>query len=132
MKSFVSLLLSCTLACAADFATGQAARFIIGQPNFTAQATGNPSSFQLGAPSGIAYANNTLFVADANRVQASPLQHRVLIYRTITDFVVPPIAEIPQGVRCPVCAGDSSTKPADVVLGQPDFFHTDLVLSQTN
>src|SRR5437588_2842526 len=131
MKSFVFLLLSSTLACAADFATGQAARYIIGQPNFTAQTTGTPCAFQLGAASGIAYANNTLFVADANRVQASPLQHRVLIFNNISDFVLPAIAEIPQGVRCPVCAGDPSTKPADVVLGQTDFFHTDLGLSQT-
>jgi uncharacterized protein (TIGR03437 family) len=131
MKSFVFLLLSSALACAADFATGQAARFIIGQPNFTAQSTGSPSSFQLGASSGLAYANNTLFVADANRVQASPAQNRILIYNSITDFVLPPIAEIPQGARCPVCAGDASTKPADVVLGQTDFIGIDLGLSQT-
>ena len=81
-----------------------------------------PSAFQLGAVGGIAYANDTLFVVDGNRVQATPIQNRVLIYRNISSFVRSPGADIQQtSVQCPVCAGSANTKQADVVLGQSDF-----------
>ncbi len=132
MKSFVFLLLSSVTAFGADYATGQAARLTIGQPNFTAQSTGAPSAFQLGGSSGLAYANNTLFVTDANRVSASPLQHRVLIYNNLSDFVRPPTSDILQnGQACPVCAGSPDVKQADVVLGQANFSTVDLGLSQS-
>lgn len=122
MKSFSLLVFSTALACAADFTSGQAARMTIGQPTFTAQSTGTPSAFQLGAVGGIAYANDTLFVVDGNRVQATPIQNRLLIYRNISSFVRSPGADIQQtGVSCPVCAGSSNTKQADVVVGQSDF-----------
>ena len=132
MKSFVFLLLSSVVARGADYATGQAARYIIGQPTFTAQLTGAPSAFQLGASSGLAYADKTLFITDANRVQASPLQHRVLIYRNILDFVRPPTTDIPgNGLSCPVCAGSPDVKPADTVLGQTNFSGVELGLSES-
>ena len=132
MKSFAFLLLSSVFAYGADFATGQAARYTIGQPTFTAQSTGAPSAFQLGASSGLAYANNTLFVTDANRVQASPLQHRVLIYRNISGFVQPATTDLAgNGLTCPVCAGSPDVKQADTVLGQPDFSGVDLGLSES-
>ncbi|MGI8743492.1 MAG: IPT/TIG domain-containing protein [Bryobacteraceae bacterium] len=134
MKSFVFLLLSSVLAYAADFATGQAARLTIGQRTFTAQDSSDTpntaSAYTLGGASGLAYANNTLFVTDANRVQALPLQNRVLIYNNINGFVLPPAVQPKQGERCNVCAGSPDVKQADVVVGQTNFAGTDLGLSQ--
>ena len=122
MKSFLFLLLSPVLACGQVYATGQAARMIIGQPNFTQQEGDTSSAYELGACAGVAWANNTLFIADDNRVQATPENDRVLIYNNISSFVIPPTAQVPnQGIRCPVCGGSPDTLQANVVLGQPDF-----------
>jgi len=67
-------------ATAVDFMTGQAARIVIGQVNFTQQDIGTPTQYVLGACSGLAYANNMLFVVDSNHIQASPEQNRVLLW----------------------------------------------------
>ena len=128
MKYLSFLVLFPALASAADFTTGQAARMVIGQTTFTAQSSGTASASQLGAVGGIAYANDTLFVVDGNRIQATPIQNRVLIYRNISSFARNPTDDIRQGGRCPVCAGPE-TKSADVVLGQPDFVQTATSLS---
>ena len=125
MKSFFFVFLSCFTACGADFLTGQAARITMGQTTFTSQDTGTPSQYQLGAVGGIAYANNTLFVSDSNHVQATPVNNRVLIYNNVSQFIYPPTADIPQGLRCPVCLGTPSLPGgANLVLGQPDFVTT--------
>jgi uncharacterized protein (TIGR03437 family) len=121
MKYFSLFVFSSALAYGQSFVTGQAARLVVGQPTFTAQQTGTPSNVQLGAVGGVAYANNTLFVVDSNRVQATPINNRVLIYTNLSSFALPPTTPIPQGIRCPVCAGTPQTEPASVVLGQPDF-----------
>ncbi|MBV8819102.1 MAG: hypothetical protein JO022_12145, partial [Acidobacteriaceae bacterium] len=130
MKYLQLLLVLPAVVCASDFVTGQAARMVIGQPNFTAADTGTPSSYQVGAVGGLAWANNTLFVVDGNRVQAAPVLNRVLIFENISNFVSSPTADITQGVRCPVCSGTliypsggsaAPLKGADMVLGQPDF-----------
>src|ERR1700733_14587394 len=105
---------------AVDFLTGQAARITIGQTTFTSQASGNPSSYQLGAVDGVAFANNTLFVVDSNHLQIPPVNNRVLIFSGVSNFIHNPSDEIPQGGRCPVCIGSPSLG-ASVVLGQPDF-----------
>jgi len=55
---------------AADFTTGQAARLVIGQTTFTSQDP-NSSDTIVGGVSGLAYAADTLFVADSNRVGAT-------------------------------------------------------------
>jgi uncharacterized protein (TIGR03437 family) len=115
MKHLAVVLLAAGSALAADFATGQAARAVIGQPTFTAQSP-EFSDVVLGGVSGLAYANGMLIVADANRTGESPINHRVLIYRDISQVVPQPTAELPQGARCPVCTG-----APDVVLGQPNF-----------
>lgn len=115
MKCISVFLLSAAAACAAGFTTGQAARLVIGQPDFTAQAT-NSSDTVLGAASGLAYANDTLFVADSNRVGASPINHRVLLYKNISSMLPAPTDELPAGSACPICVGQAS-----IVLGQPDF-----------
>ena len=74
---------------------------------------------------GLAYANNTLFVADSNHIQATPSDNRVLIYNNVSQFIYSPTADIPQGLRCPVCFGVPALPGgANVVLGQPDFVTT--------
>lgn len=115
MKCIVFVVLGSAALCAADFNTGQAARAIIGQPQYTRQDAA-PTSQIIGGASGVAYANNTLIIADANRVGAFPSDNRVLIYRNVAGMLPPPNAQLSYTQRCPVCVGQ-----ADVVLGQPDF-----------
>ncbi|MCX6594527.1 MAG: hypothetical protein NTZ56_23690 [Acidobacteria bacterium] len=128
MKSFVTLLTFCLLlsplADAQEFSTGQAARLLIGQPTFTQQEPGPPTRTVLGAASGLALANNTLFVADSSRVGAAPDNNRILIYNNVSSFIPMPTAEVPQvDDRCPACVG----RP-DVVVGQKDFISGDFNL----
>ena len=120
MRYFCVLFLSAaTLSMAADFVNGQAARAEIGQRIFTASEDG-PTNWRLGAVSGVAYANGTLFVADSNRIGALPVNNRVMIYHNIASHFPPQTEEPPnQGTRCPVCGGS-----ANLVLGQPDFVTT--------
>ena len=87
----------------------------MGQTTFTGQDP-QSSDIILGAASGIAYAADTLFVADANRVGAFPSNHRVLIYQGLSTMLPGPNAELPFDRNCPVCRGQ-----ATAVLGQPDF-----------
>jgi hypothetical protein len=124
---FLGLVAVCGHAAlwAQGFRTGQAARLTMGQPTFTAQLPG-ASEQRLGAVSGLAYANDTLFVADASRVGASPDNHRVLLFRNLSSQIPPPDAALENDTRCPACVGK-----ADVVVGQPDFTKTELALSQT-
>jgi uncharacterized protein (TIGR03437 family) len=104
---------------AADYMTGQAARAVIGQTTFTAQASG-ASNTLMGGVGGVAYANNTLFVTDSNRMGNAPINNRVLIFNDLSHMIPAPTAEIgPNTGRCPVCAVGAS-----LVLGQPDFTST--------
>ncbi|MGO9095435.1 MAG: hypothetical protein ACLQGV_09440 [Bryobacteraceae bacterium] len=124
MKYLAAFILAAGSLTAADFLTGQGARAVIGQPTFTAQAT-DPSEIVsqgtgvvttlLGGASGLAYANGQLFVADSNVIGAAPSNYRVLIFN-LSTFLPDPHAEVPQGVRCPLCTSQPS-----VVLGQTDF-----------
>ncbi|MEK7403719.1 MAG: hypothetical protein AAB225_01295 [Acidobacteriota bacterium] len=126
MKRLAVILLAGAAAHGADFATGQAARLVIGQPTFTRQHP-TPSDVILGGVSGVAYANDTLFVCDANRISASPVNHRVLMYNRLSQMLPEPTAELPQDTRCPVCTG-----AATLVLGQTDFTKFELGLSQSS
>lgn len=113
MRFLALLLLAAASHAETRFITGQGARLVIGQSTFTAQEAG-VSDRLLGGVSGLAYANDMLFVTDANRVSATPLNHRVLIYKNISRQFPAPEDELPfTGERCPVCVGK-----ADVVLGQ--------------
>jgi len=104
------------MSCAGDFMTGQAARAVIGQPFFTAQNSGT-SATTFGGIGGLAYAANTLFATDANRLGLLPNNNRLLIFNNIGQTLPPPDADIgPYMGRCPMCGGQAS-----VVLGQPDF-----------
>src|SRR6516162_1078255 len=115
MKYISLFILSAAVVCAADFTTGQAARLVIGQPTFTAQDP-NSSDTTLGGASGLAFAADTLFVADSNRVGASPSNHRVLMYQNVSGMLPRPTDPLIYNSKCPVCVGH-----ATVVLGQPDF-----------
>ncbi len=123
MKCISLFILCAASAFAADFTTGQAARLVIGQTTFTNQDP-NSSDTVLGAVSGLAYAADTLFVADSNRVGASPSNHRVLLYQNFSSTIPDPTALLRNDLKCPVCVGKST-----VVLGQPDFTTTTLNLT---
>jgi uncharacterized protein (TIGR03437 family) len=118
MKCISVLLLCAAAAGADDFTTGQAARLVIGQVTFTQQDS-NSSDTIVGGISGLAYAADTLFVADSNRVGASPTNHRVLLFQNASGQFPSPTAELQYNRKCPVCLGQ-----ANVVLGQPDFTTT--------
>ena len=122
----ISLFLLCTAALfAQQFMTGQAARLVIGQETFTSQDT-NSSDTIVGGVSGLAYAGDTLFVADSNRVGAYPSNHRILLFQNLSSQLPTPTAEISYSRKCPVCLGQ-----ANVVMGQPDFVTTTLNLTAT-
>jgi uncharacterized protein (TIGR03437 family) len=126
MKCICVFFLSAAAVFSADFLTGQAARAVIGQATFTDEDP-NSSDTVLGGVSGIAFAADTLFVADANEVGAIYSNHRVLLFRNMSSqlpapsAVLPPAAGLSAVPQCPVCVGQ-----ATVVLGQPDFATTTL------
>lgn len=122
MKWTAFLLIAAALSAPAQqFSTGQAARLVIGQNPFTAQEPGTSEKL-LGTVSGVAFANDTLVVADSNKLGGTPQNHRVLIYRNVGSFVPERKSAFPQNDwRCPACVGAAS-----VVLGQPDFTTNEL------
>lgn len=100
------------------FATGQSARLVIGEPEFDAEKD-SASQTIVGAVSGLAYANNTLFVVDANVVGAAPVNNRVLIYQGLDKQLPALNAALAYNTPCPACVGQ-----ANLVLGQPGFSQT--------
>ena len=127
-----ALLSLCAGLCSAQpqFVTGQAARLVIGQTNFTSQAAG-ASDTLLGAVGGLAFGANTLFVADSNFLGLTPVNNRVLMFQHTSQAFPAPTAQIPAySGNCPVCVGQ-----ANLVVGQPDFlgsnFHTTQVGMRT-
>ncbi|HEY1218041.1 MAG TPA: hypothetical protein VGF03_03825 [Bryobacteraceae bacterium] len=112
----IPVIIFCSAALyAADFVNGQAARAVIGQTTFTT-ADPNSTNTVLGGANGIAYAANTLFVADSNIFGAVPVNNRVLMFQNLSSQLPAPTAELPYQTTCPVCVGT-----ATLVLGQPDF-----------
>ncbi len=103
------------LAQSLPFATGQSARLVIGQPEFDAESD-TASQTIVGAVSGLAYANGSLFVADSNLVGAAPVNNRVLIYNGLNTQLPAPNKALPYNSLCPVCVGEAS-----LVLGQSDW-----------
>ena len=131
MKLSALLLLTAGIVSAQQqFSTAQAARLVIGQPRFSSQR-GEVAQTLVGAAQGIAFANGTLIVADANRQGGFPVNNRVLIYKDIQSQFPGPHDEIAQnGTPCPICLGyqPGNAPPggtpwtgATTVLGQPDF-----------
>lgn len=117
MLKYCAVLSLCAgLGLAGDFISGQGARLVIGQTTFTSQNSGT-SSTAIGSVGGLAFANDTLFVTDSNRLGLLPINNRVLMYTNVSQTMPQPTASIPPNLaRCPVCVGQ-----AGVVLGQPDF-----------
>jgi hypothetical protein len=125
LKYCVFLPLCAGLALSADFITGQAARLVIGQVTFTSQQFGATNT-AIGSVGGLAFANNTLFVTDANRLGLLPINHRVLMFGNMSNLPQP-TAPIPAFTsRCPVCVGVASN-----VLGQPNFDPKSVLPSRT-
>jgi uncharacterized protein (TIGR03437 family) len=125
MKSISLVLLAVAAASAADFSNGQAARLVIGQSTFTEGEQGAGQNL-IGAVGGVAYAGDMLFVADGNRVGASPVNQRVLIFKNLSGNLPQPTDELFYYTRCPACIGG-----ANVVLGQPDFTSTNIGVTQS-
>jgi uncharacterized protein (TIGR03437 family) len=132
MRVSIALILAAGLAVSASaqtppapFATGQAARLVIGQTNFTTEDFGTTNRL-LGAPTGIAYANGVLWVADANRLGALPDNNRVLQFSDVGTYPGPLQDPTIIGSTCGVCRGQAS-----MVLGQPDFVSSDIALTAT-
>jgi uncharacterized protein (TIGR03437 family) len=137
MKYFAAILLTTALTGAnltkGDYFTGQGARMIIGQATFTDALPGT-SERMLGAAGGVAYANDTLFVADSSRFSdTTPQNRRVMIYRQVSTKFPSPTATIGVDIsRCPVCTGRNDFPyPADVVVGQKDFASSDVAITQS-
>ena len=109
MKWICVLILTAAGSFAQDYTTGQAARLVIGQTSFTA-ADPNSTNTVIGAASGVAYAADTLFVADANRIGAVPNNHRILIFPNLSGSLPLPTAELQYNSPCPICVGVASTR----------------------
>jgi hypothetical protein len=128
-----AISLCAPLTFSADFITGQAARLVVGQTTFTSQNSGGvsgsgpASNTVFGAMGGLAFANNTLFVADANRVGLQPINNRVLMFTNYNQSAPQPTDALQNTSRCPVCFGQ-----ATLVLGQPDFTTTASGIGQTS
>jgi len=133
MKSFLALLIWAGIAAVCvsaqtpppPFQTGQAARLVIGQQSFTAGNYGATSQL-LGTPSGVAYANGVLWVADSNRVGGTPDNNRVLRFSDVATYPSPTQDPTIQGNTCGVCRGNAS-----LVLGQPDFISNNYTLTRS-
>ena len=127
MLKYCALFSLCAgLGLASDYLTYQAARLVIAQPTFTAQQSGVTNKL-IGSAQGIAFAANTLFVADSNRMGLTPDNNRVLLFGNITQSMPQPLDAIPNfSGRCPVCLGQATT-----VLGQPDFTSSNFNTSAT-
>jgi len=123
-KTCALISLCAYVGLAADFVTGQGARLVIGQTTFTAQQPG-ASDTLLGGVGGVAFANGTLFVADANRTGLTPINNRVLLFPT-QSFPGPLDPIQPYIARCGTCVGKAST-----VLGQTDFTSVDFHITQS-
>src|ERR1700689_4211969 len=120
MLKYCAVLSLCAgVGLSADYITGQAARLVIGQTTFTSQNFGVANTV-FGSASGLAFANNTLFIADDNRLGLLPNNNRVLMIGNVNGpggAFPQPLAAIPNfSGRCPVCVGQ-----ATMILGQPQF-----------
>jgi len=116
---FFLVLFASALQAQKPFQNGQAARAVVGQITFT-QGSAVPSQQVLGGASGLAWAGNRLYVADSNRIAASPQDHRVLVFDTTqipgpyTDITID--NAVFSRPYCFLCGS-----PAGLSLGQDTF-----------
>lgn len=131
MKSLRALILLagtvvvCAFGQTPAFNTGQAARLIVGQINFTYADYGATNQL-IGSPGGIALANGVLWVVDANRLGSTPDNNRVLRFSDVNTYPTPTGLPDVSGSTCGVCRGVAS-----LVLGQPNFITSSPNLSAT-
>ena len=131
MKSLraVTLLAGCVALCASaqtpDFNTGQAARLVLGQKNFTLSDFGATNQL-IGSPAGLALSGGVLWVVDANRLGSTPNNNRVLRFSDLNTYPSPTDRPDVIGSTCGACRGVAS-----LVLGQPDFVTTTRSLTAT-
>ena len=111
----LAILAATPLSADPEWVTQQSARLVVGQPSFTRQSPISSRSI-IGSAGGVAVAGDRLFIAEGNRVGATPINNRVLIYHDLDGIVPDPTDELPQDGPCPACIGTP-----DVVLGQTDF-----------
>ena len=134
MKSLAKSLVLIFIAASAafpqstvNFTSGQAARAVIGQYTFSLGLDGATTQV-LGGVSGLAYANGTLFVADDNRVGATPNNNRIMMFST---------AQIPSSTAdlSTFNSGDGACYlcgyPSFNVVGQPDTVSVNPGLTQS-
>ncbi len=119
-RALFFLLLCAFTGRAQNFISGQAARASIGQFEFTYGAA-TPGQQIVGGVSGLAYANGLLFVADSNRISATPQDNRVLMFNVsqIPGSHADLTTATPFDTFCNLCG-----YPATNVLGQPDYVTT--------
>lgn len=113
-----AILLSPALKAEPKWVMQHGARLVVGQNSFT-RSSPIPSQQVIGSAAGVAVGGDKLFIAEGNRIGATPISNRVLIYNNLSGFIPEPEAELPQDGPfpfCPACVGR-----ADVVLGQDDF-----------
>ena len=117
MKRTALFVFFATVLPAQQYFTGQAARILIGQPVWSMQSEG-ASDRLLGSISGVAFANGNLYVADSNRLGATPNNNRIMVYGNIASVMPGLRDELPvnDAVRCATCLGVATN-----VLGQVDF-----------
>ncbi len=106
------------------FQNGQAARAVLGQLTFT-KGDQNPTGQVLGGAGGVAYANGMVFVADGNRLGATPGDNRVLVFDQtkipgpytdlLTDTAVQPLTS------CYVCGTPASFGMGQNTLTPPTY-----------
>ena len=131
MKSFGSLILLAGASASLifgqtsnpSFVTGQAARLVIGQKNFTLADFGATNTL-IGSPASIALGGGILWVSDSSRLGSTPNNNRVLRFNDVTTYPTPTEAPDISGSTCGACRGTAS-----LVLGQPDFTTTNPNLS---
>src|SRR5215469_7813668 len=131
MKSFGSLILFAGASASLifgqtptpSFVTGQAARLVIGQKNFTLADYGATNTL-IGSPASIALGGGILWVADSSRLGSTPDNNRVLRFSDVNTYPTPTEAPDISGSTCGACRGAAS-----LVLGQPDFTTTNPNLS---
>ncbi|MES1257948.1 MAG: hypothetical protein ABUS51_05945, partial [Acidobacteriota bacterium] len=80
----------------------------------------------IGSPAGLALANGTLWVVDANRLGSTPNNNRVLRFSDLSTYPGPKDKPDLLGSTCGACRGTAS-----LVVGQPDFVTTNRSLSAT-
>ncbi len=113
--ALLAILVATPLSADPEWITQQSARLVVGQPSFTRQSPISSRSI-IGSAGGVAVGGDRLFIAEGNRIGATPINNRVLIYHDLNGIVPEPTDELEQNGPCPACIGTP-----DVVLGQTDF-----------